>query len=148
MPSIWPMKCVQNRDEFEVQKAVVIGDTLERHDYVPQLSKTHNKIVLPKASLSKWEQVDYYYQKPIDHSQLGFYAPCITDAYKSDQNKQVIQYITEHVQDYASEEVRQTSIIKIGFTVLKQGLSVQEFEWDSKSHNNLVVGLFQRHFSA
>lgn len=148
MPSIWPMKCVQNRDEFEVQKAVVIGDTLERHDYVPQLSKIHNKIVLPKASLSQWEQVDYYYQKPIDHSQLGFYAPCIADAYKSDQNKQVIQYITEHVQDYASEEVRQTSIIKIGFTVLKQGLSVQEFEWDSKSHNNLVVGLFQRHFSA
>lgn len=36
----------------------------------------------------------------------------------------------------------------VGFEIFSKGEKVTEFEWDSKSDNNLIVAIFQRHLSS
>lgn len=101
----------------------------------------------PKSNTS-YQTQDYFYQKPIDSNLICMDAVCVSDSVNYEENTIVINEIKEKIGIFSSREVRQREASMVGFEIFSKGEKVTEFEWDSKSYNNLVVAIFQRHLSS
>lgn len=105
------------------------------------------KVRYPKVK-TEYESQYYYYQKPIDHSLINMDAVCVADSVSSENNEIVINEILSRLEEFKCNDVRQREAVKVGFDIYQKGDKVTEFEWDSKSYNNLIVAIFQRHLSS
>lgn len=101
----------------------------------------------PKSNVS-YQLQDYFYQKSIDSNLICMDAVCVSDSVNYEENMIVVNEIKEKVGVFSSREVRQREASMVGFEIFSKGDKVTEFEWDSKSYNNLIVALFQRHLSS
>lgn len=112
---------------------------IEREEQVPKF--------FPEVK-TKYTEEPYYYQKGIDMNLITADAVCVADSVNARDNHRVINAIKEKVNSLSSNEVRTRESQFVGFNVYDQGRKVTEFEWDSKSENNMVVAIFQRHLSS
>lgn len=66
----------------------------------------------------------------------------MADSVSSENNEIVINEILGRLEEFKCNDVRQREAVKVGFDIYQRGDKVTEFEWDSKSYNNLIVAIF------
>lgn len=75
-------------------------------------------------------------------------AVCVSDSVKSVENHKTIEDIKQKLDSLKSDQPRERESQFLGLHVYQNSDEVMEFEWDSKTQNNMVVAIFQRHLSA
>ena len=130
------------RDEIDIMVGRMDLEQAPRIEEVDQTQK-----FLPEVP-TKYTEVPYFYQKKIDPTLITLDAVCVADSVNRDENHRVVNAIKDNLQRFASEEVRRRESQFVGYSVYDKGRLVTEFEWDSKSANNMIVAIFQRHLSS
>lgn len=114
----------------------------------PQIDETQNEVIKFPVVNTEYKSTKYYFQKKIDETLVTADAVCVSDSVKSEQNHRTIEDIKSKLNNLSSSEHRDRESQLVGLQVYQGVDLVTEFEWDSKSQNNMVVSIFQRHLSA